>query len=372
MNFRLRNNLTSLKKERNFILLFLFILLCNTNNYANSTFTRDTIPTPKIFSDLKTSLQKVFASKNKDTLQIVQKIITRTDTLPQLKKEISNDTIRDILKKSVAQKHWTIVNTPGITVTQTSFLNWSSGGNNSLAGITSFKGKYHYKKGQLLWNNDVDLRYGLSRENGDEYSQKTEDIIKLKSTFGYKTSVTSKWYYSGNFSLTSQFAKGYKDKERLKLISNFFAPAKLRLGLGSTYSDEKNKLKINLSPLTNQITFVLDQELADKGAFGVDKGKNINTEIGPLIGIEYETKLMKNINLELKSTFYSDYLNNFGNIDTDIEMNINMKVNKYINSSINTHLLYDDDTKIDENDGTQSGARIQLKQIIGIGISYAF
>ncbi len=348
-------------------LLFVFILLVlgfTSTSFAIENTTRDTIPTPIFFSKLKEKLQI-----KKDTTQT--QLIVVTDSVMLRKIDSLN-------------KHpWSIKSLPGIIVTQTSFTNWAKGGNNSIAGILSFKGDYNYQKGSLFWQNAVNLRYGSSKENGIVQLQKTDDIIDLKSTVGYKTAKNSKWSYSGEFALVSQFDKGYKDKERETLISNFFAPAKMRLGIGATYTNKKENFTFRISPLTNQITFVLDQELANQGAYGVTpavkneqglitkKGENINSELGTLIQFTYKTKLFENIDFELKSSFYSDYIENYGNIDSDIEININMKVNKFVNSRISSHLLYDDDTKITTTDGSEV-AKIQLKQILGVGVSYLF
>lgn len=390
ITFYLKNRLHNLKMKNISIFIYLFILLISTNNYAYHQ-TRDTIPTPRIITNLKENFKKVFHKHKNDSLRITQKnikdkTVKTKENLKTALKETKNDTIQRILEKNVKQKFWTTVNKPGILLTQTSFLNWSKGGNNTIAGIVSFKGDYNYKKGSFFWRNGINLKYGLSKENGEENSRKTDDVINLKSGVGYKTAVDSKWYYSGDFSLATQFGRGYKgnDKERKTPISNFFAPARMRIGLGAVYTDEDDNFKFQISPLTNQVTFVLDQELANNGAFGVDKatkdddgniikeGKNINSEFGTLISIEYKTKLMKNINFALKSSFYTDYLDAFGNIDSDVEVTINMKVNQFINSKISSHLLYDDDAQITDKNGNQIGARVQLKQILGVGVTYVF
>jgi hypothetical protein len=51
-----------------------------------------------------------------------------------------------------------------------------------------------------------------------------------------------------------------------------------------------------------------------------------------------------------------------------------MKVNKYLSVSLNTHLLYDADTKWEDtnNDGTPDKAKVQFKEILGVGFSYKF
>ena len=42
--------------------------------------------------------------------------------------------------------------------------------------------------------------------------------------------------------------------------------------------------------------------------------------------------------------------------------------------SLNTHLIYDDNIKIadTDGDGTPDGARLQFKEIFGVGFSYKF
>jgi hypothetical protein len=56
-----------------------------------------------------------------------------------------------------------------------------------------------------------------------------------------------------------------------KAISKPFAPAYIFLGVGSEYSNKEKKLNVYISPLTMKTTLVLDQTLANQGAFGVNK-----------------------------------------------------------------------------------------------------
>ena len=48
-----------------------------------------------------------------------------------------------------------------------------------------------------------------------------------------------------------------------------------------------------------------------------------------------------------------------------------MKINKWFAANLNLNLIYDDDTKILQKDGRQ-GARIQVKEALGIGLQAAF
>ena len=82
--------------------------------------------------------------------------------------------------------------------------------------------------------------------------------------------------------------------------------------------------------------------------------------------------------LKHRLSLYTDYLRRFGNIDVDWELNIDLQVNKYIVTTIGTHVIYDDDILFDEQKNaaglvTDPGeTRIQFKQLLGVGVSYAF
>ena len=145
-----------------------------------------------------------------------------------------------------------------------------------------------------------------------------------------------------------------------------------------------------MSPASYKITFVLDEDLANSGAFGVTPaildtqgnvlvpGDNTFTEFGILISNYWKTKIMKNVTLEHAISLYTDYIRSFGYIDVDWELNLNFTVNNFIEATLGTHIIYDDDIKFDRviaDDGTvlnPGGARLQLKQILGIGLVYSF
>ena len=67
---------------------------------------------------------------------------------------------------------------------------------------------------------------------------------------------------------------------------------------------------------------------------------------------------------------------NFGNIDVDWVLSFQFKINKLFQANFRSHLIYDDDIKIkktnDNGDVETLGARVQLKQQLGIGIVYSF
>jgi hypothetical protein len=50
---------------------------------------------------------------------------------------------------------------------------------------------------------------------------------------------------------------------------------------------------------------------------------------------------------------------------------LEMKVNDFISSTISTQMIYDEDVKFTNDDGTEE-ARVQLKYVFNVGFLYKF
>ena len=83
-----------------------------------------------------------------------------------------------------------------------------------------------------------------------------------------------------------------------------------------------------------------------------------------------------NISITSKLDLFSNYLKDPQNIDVNWENLIGLKVNDFITISLNTHLIYDADVKIltpqDDGSVAEGKARVQFKEILGIGFMYKF
>lgn len=255
----------------------------------------------------------------------------------------------------------------GILLTQTAFLNWNAGGDNSFSGILSFRWDNSYKKGNFFIENLIDARYGINLREGEE-PQKTDDALRIESSFGYRKNAVSKWYYSGRVSLNTQFSKGYKYPNRKNHISTFFAPGYLMVGVGADFSNADKSFRIHLSPITSKTTFVLDKKLSDAGAFGVEKGERTRMEFGVLTTIFHKMTLMKNVEMTNRVSLYSDYIRNAGKVDINWDSHVKMTINKYLESNLGLFVIFDDDIK----DKESKESEIQLKQILGLGFTYRF
>ena len=287
----------------------------------------------------------------------------------------------------VIPSKWKKENIVGFDLSEIAFMNWNAGGNSSISGLVKGTFTRNYDANNRKWLNELVIRYGISKQDGVEL-RKTDDALQFNSTFGYRKDTASNWYHSAKFNFRTQFTNGYAYPNTDIAISKPFAPAYTFLGIGAEYNNKKKTFQMYLSPLTMKNTLVLNQRLANQGAFGVTKaiydpitnelirkGEMSRTELGFLAMTGFKREVFKNITLDNRLSLYSDYINNFGNIDVDWQMQWDFVVNKYVRASINTHVLYDDDIKAKEEIGGQQvtvGPKIQLKQMLGIGLTYSF
>jgi hypothetical protein len=281
---------------------------------------------------------------------------------------------------------WQSKNTVGFDLNQIAFVNWNAGGVSSISGLLKGNFTRIHTTENSKWINELIVRYGINKQDGLAI-RKSDDEFRFNSTFGYRKDPSSNWYHSAKFNFNTQFTPGYNYPNTDSPISKPFAPAYTFLGTGADYFDKEKKFDVYISPLTLKNTLVLDETLANKGAFGVtkatydsegnliSKGKQSKTEIGFLVTNYYKKEVWKNITMENRLSLYSDYINNFGNIDVEWKLQFDLVVNQYVSANIGTHTIYDDDVKtIEEINGAQvsSGPKLQLKQSLGVGMVYLF
>lgn len=305
----------------------------------------------------------------------------------QSQEKIAKDSI--IKPKDSIKTSWNNFNKASLDISEVAFVNWNAGGSNSISGLLGLEFQRNYNRDHMLWENNAIVRYGVNKQQ-DQDIRKTDDLVEINSTFGFRKDTISNWYYSANFDFKTQFTNGYNyAKSDTEPISRFMAPAYVFLGVGTVYGEQIESFSAYLSPLTLKSTIVLDQTLADAGAFGVKravfddqgnrltKGKKLRKELGILLTGSYKKALMENISVKTFLSLYTDYINDFGNIDVDWRINFNFTVNSFVRATLGSHLKYDNDIKI-VNDDSESeenellGAKVQWKQLLGIGVVVDF
>ncbi len=218
-----------------------------------------------------------------------------------------------------------------------------------------------------MWSNALALDYGLTNTKS-QGTQKVTDKIDFSTQLGYSTNDV--WYYTAMGDFKSQFYKGYNYPDRTNYISKFMAPAYTNVSLGLEYRP-KSFYTIYVSPIAGKLTFVQDDYLSNMGAFGVDPGDKFKGEFGAYAKARAEKTLMENVNAISTIDFFTAYNSSFGNVDINWDLMISMKINKFLTTTLNTSLKYDDDVKAIK-DGVKKGAKVQFKEMLGIGVAYNF
>lgn len=286
-------------------------------------------------------------------------------------------------------KAWKFTSLNMLTINQIAFLNWSTGGESSLSAKVSSEYDVEYNKGKLVFDHAGKLAFGLVGYI-DKRIEKTDDIIDLLWAVSHKES--KRWNLTALLTFKSQFANGYKYPNDSSLISAFMAPGYFNISTGFNYKPN-NKFQIYLSPVAGKLTFVLNQELANKGAYGVKKaindsvgnvlvdGENMLSEMGLKILTSYKHKIMKNIDLRTTLNLYNNYTDpvksNRWNIDLDWDTRIIFTINKVFSSVFYLHLKYDHNTNIPtyetiegEKIMVSNSPKLQLKESFGLSFSY--
>lgn len=263
---------------------------------------------------------------------------------------------------------WVLSGVTGVNISQTALSNWSAGGENSMAGNVYLNGSLLRKRGNWLWQNTLVMEYGLAntKTNG---TQKTNDNFNFTTQLGYTTN--NVWFYTLMGDLKTQFYKGYKYPDKTNYISNFFAPAYSNISLGLEYRPKAN-YSLYFSPVAGKLTFVEDDYLSSLGAFGVDPGDKFKAEFGAYFKARLEQSIMENVNLVSSLDFFTPYSDQFGNIDVNWDVLISMKINQFLSATLNTTLKYDNDVKTIGDNGERKGAKIQFKEVLGVGLAYNF
>ncbi len=299
------------------------------------------------------------------------------------------DTTKKPVKVDTVIPNWKHGGLIGFNFTQASFTNWAAGGINTISGQFLFSTYANYKKGTTTWDNILDVSYGLMKQGTSSTVRKADDKFDITSKYG-QYAFKKVWYYSMLANFKTQFSPGYTyqgDTART-LISDFMSPGYLIVAVGLDYKPN-DKFSIFIAPATAKYTYVMNQTLADAGAFGVDKaiydtagnrlipGRNVRQEFGGYFRMQYRGDVMKNVNLLARLELFSNYLDRPQNIDVNAEVLVTMKVNKFLSASLNMQAIYDNDIDIavdNNNDGVidGKGPRLQFRQLIGVGVAVKF
>ena len=255
-------------------------------------------------------------------------------------------------------------------VNQSSFSNWTSGGQSSISGTLKIDYNFNYSDNGWDWDTKVISNFGLNKISGSDFLKKTDDRIEINSVLGKKfnNDIIGRWSYSSFFNFQTQFAKGYRfgrdangNPNRTEK-SRFFSPATVQLGVGMYWKKSKD-LWVNVAPMTGKLILVnrrFTENLNENQTyFGVKKGGNSRFELGASIRSYYKSEIFENVTMENRLSLYSDYLDRPQNIDFDCTFNFIMKVNQYVSTNLIFQFVYDDNEI----------RRVQVREVLGVGLN---
>lgn len=263
----------------------------------------------------------------------------------------------------------------GLNFSQVTLSNWAGGGQSSISitGLASINIKRETERSS--WQNSLDLAYGQARQGGSERPfRKTDDQIILRSNYSRYLFGSRRWKFNANLDFRTQFDQGFRyekdplGNEQEVLISRFMAPGYLNTALGISYKTDG--FSASLSPIASKFTFVLDDTLSQQGAYGVEAGKKVRAQAaGISLQLNADYEIMENLRLKSSFLAFSEYKDQFQEIDVFWENQLIFKVNKLFNATVTTNLIYDEDVELKRDDGT-IGPATQFKSAINIGVLY--
>ncbi len=277
------------------------------------------------------------------------------------------------------EEPWSISGDFSQVFNQASFTNWAAGGESSFNATSAAELEVNYEKDNLSFENYLDLRYGIYKTEGRSI-RKSDDRIDFTSKFGRK--ITEKLSSSFLLNYRSQFTPGYDYSNDEEVISRFMAPGYTTISMGFDYKPWEF-LSVFVSPASGRFTFVLDQKLADEGAFGVDAGENFKAELGGMVNLSFSKSFTENIRFRSRLEFFNAYSTQEGdgyslkNSVINWQSTANIKITEYITMSLLLHMIYDHAIAVDvyevvNGEEVVGENQLQIKQTMGLGFSYSF
>jgi hypothetical protein len=295
-------------------------------------------------------------------LFVIMKAGAQDNSIKNLREESNR---RKFEEDSTHKEGWKTGGLFTLNLAQGALSNWQGGGDKSSFSAVGFLNLYAgWREGKHIWNNTLDVGYGYINTTSLG-ARKSDDRIDLLSKYGYEFSKNI--YASALYNFRSQFASGYNyatDANGVPtktLVSDFMAPAYMLFSLGIDYKP-KPYLSLFISPFTERWVFVSNDLLSSQGAYGVDTGRTSRNEFGAFLSAEFNKDIMTNVTYKSRLDLFSNYKSKAGNIDMFWTNVVAMKVNKFLTANIALDLLYDDNAI----------ARLQLRQLLGIGFSAKF
>jgi hypothetical protein len=125
-------------------------------------------------------------------------------------------------------------------------------------------------------------------------------------------------------------------------------------------------LNINFSPATYKLVYanINDINRIDVSEFGLAQDQKLLQEVGSSLRVEWNWKPLREIKVETKFYFFTNYKQ----IETDLEIDVDFIINRYMSAKLLIHPRYDGTIE----NVTDEPSKIQFKELISVGFAHTF
>ncbi|MCC6413398.1 MAG: DUF3078 domain-containing protein [Saprospiraceae bacterium] len=294
--------------------------------------------------------------------------------------EANEDRLKEITKALAADSlGWNYHVGIGLDLGGTGIINPRVGGGVGrlgLGGIITLKADYLSERD--FWNNQFALLLGVQKLQRTSLSQpegfqKSNDVLRINSTYGHKMKRSEKWFFGADLMVQSQFLETYLSNYLTPIdstdfvVSKFASPILVQLSPGITYKPN-DKLSFQYSPVAVRWIYVADDNLARLDVHGndveFDDMGNITSFSNSFLGLgsefvgRYDDKYYKDkIAFSSQLRLFANYLDHPENIDVLFTNKLSLLIWKGLSLDLVGEVFYDQDVKmvIDENDNNVFG-----------------
>lgn len=250
--------------------------------------------------------------------------------------------------------------------------NWYQGGESNLSGKVYVMGTANYNDNdKIQWDNKIEWKLTINSAGSDTLRmlRVDEDLIHLNTKFGYKA--FDNFYYTGEADLQSSFFNTYKPSTYIR-TSGLLSPVRMNLSLGIDY--KYKKLSVLLSPVSFKMICVMDttyhpsvlpsENIAHQ--VGITDGSKSLVQLGALLRVGWQHKFNDSIGMEVKFSFFGNYVGKRKGVETDLEVIGDFRINRFLSAKLTLNPRFD--STVETPDGKKP--KLQFKEIVSFGFQY--
>lgn len=240
--------------------------------------------------------------------------------------------------------------------------NWYQGGSSSFAGLGIAKGQISYIRERFTWENYGEWRMGGSTISADSLHKvnTTDDLFRIYSKANLR--IVPKLFTSISAEIETRLLPTYKSNS-MELKSGPFSPFRFNAAFGLDYKPVPG-LSVSFSPLSYKMIHVHDTVRVNAKDYGLKAGERTQHNIGSSVRVEYTWKPVREVALDTKFFFYTNY----HDVEIDLEVNCDFIINRFMSARLSLHPRYDTSVIMDGD----THAKIQFRELLSVGFAHKF